>query len=121
MSSLPLMLLVTLVVRIFIPILLTYTLTPFVLVKRRLAKDKPLRVDEILNQRSAVPAVKSKNAFKKPEMTDRVHSKYENKTLKRKIENNAPVAPKKKNKKATNTKSYDLWDEGKRLIFLVDM
>lgn len=69
-------------------------------------------MDEILEQRSAVPAVKSKNAFKKPEMTDRVASKHEYKTLKRKIENNAPIAPKKKNKKATNTKSYDLWDEG---------
>jgi nucleolar protein 53 len=83
------------------------------IVKRRLAKDKPLRIDEILEQRSAVPAVKTKNAFKKPEMTDRVASKHEYKTLKRKIENNAPIVPKKKNKKATNTKSYDLWGEGK--------
>lgn len=84
-------------------------------VKRKLAKDKPLRVDEILDQRSAVPAVKSKKSpFKKPEMTDKVVSKHELKTLKRKIDNNAPVAPKKKTKKIVNPgKSYDLWDEGK--------
>ncbi|KAI8639469.1 ribosome biogenesis protein Nop53/GLTSCR2 [Parasitella parasitica] len=82
-------------------------------VKRRLAKDKPLRVDEILGQRSALPAVKSKkNAFKKPEMTDKVVSKHELKALKRKIDNNAPLAPKKKAKKAANSaKSFDLWDE----------
>ncbi|KAL0137846.1 ribosome biogenesis protein Nop53/GLTSCR2 [Mucor lusitanicus] len=82
-------------------------------VKRKLAKDKPLRVDEILDQRSAVPAVKSKKSpFKKPEMTDKVVSKHELKTLKRKIDNNAPVAPKKKTKKSANPgKSYDLWDE----------
>lgn len=84
-------------------------------VKRKLAKDKPLRVDEILDQRSAVPAVKSKKSpFKKPEMTDKIISKHELKTLKRKIENNAPVTPKKKTKKVANPgKSYDLWDEGK--------
>ncbi|KAL9548846.1 hypothetical protein MBANPS3_005484 [Mucor bainieri] len=82
-------------------------------VKRKLAKDKPLRVDEILDQRSAVPAVKSKKSpFKKPEMTDKIVSKHELKTLKRKIDNNAPVAPKKKTKKIVNPgKSYDLWDE----------
>ncbi|KAI7898649.1 ribosome biogenesis protein Nop53/GLTSCR2 [Cokeromyces recurvatus] len=80
-------------------------------VKRKLAKDKPLRVDEILAQRSAVPAIKSKNAFQKPEMTDDVFSKHESKLLKRKIENNAPLVPKKKNKKTLNVKSYDLWDD----------
>ncbi|KAI9469666.1 MAG: ribosome biogenesis protein Nop53/GLTSCR2 [Benjaminiella poitrasii] len=80
-------------------------------VKRKLAKDKPLRVDEILEQRSAVPAIKSKNPFKKPEMTDDVFSRHESKLLKRKIENNAPLAPKKKNKKASAAKSYDLWDD----------
>ncbi|KAI8090893.1 ribosome biogenesis protein Nop53/GLTSCR2 [Gilbertella persicaria] len=79
-------------------------------VKRQLAKDKPLRVDEILAQRSAVPTVQSKNPFKKPEMTDKVASKHEYKTLKRKIENNAPIAPKKKNK-AAQQKKYDLWDD----------
>ncbi|CEP11297.1 hypothetical protein [Parasitella parasitica] len=82
-------------------------------VKRKLAKEKTLRVDEILDQRSAVPAIKSKkNAFKKPEMTDKVISKHELKTLKRKIDNNAPMAPKKKTKKAANpSTSYDLWDD----------
>ncbi|KAL7326769.1 hypothetical protein PS15p_209053 [Mucor circinelloides] len=45
-------------------------------------------------------------------MTDKIISKHELKTLKRKIENNAPVTPKKKTKKVANPgKSYDLWDE----------
>ncbi|KAI8355669.1 ribosome biogenesis protein Nop53/GLTSCR2 [Blakeslea trispora] len=89
--------------------LFTIDVTGDATTKRQLAKDKPLRVDEILAQRSAVPAVKSKNPFKKPEMTDKVASKHEYKNLKRKIENNAPLVPKKKNKKS-NQKSYDLWD-----------
>ncbi|KAI8364841.1 ribosome biogenesis protein Nop53/GLTSCR2 [Choanephora cucurbitarum] len=90
--------------------LFTIDVTGDATTKRQLAKDKPLRVDEILSQRSAVPAVQSKNPFKKPELTDKIASKHEYKTLKRKIENNAPLAPKKKNKKA-DQKSYDLWDE----------
>lgn len=83
------------------------------IVKRRLAKDRPLKVDQILQQRSAVPALKNKNAFKKPEMTDKLASKNEQKILKRKMENIDSVKPKKK--KAAK-KSYDLWGEGKRYI-----
>ncbi|KAG2237690.1 ribosome biogenesis protein Nop53/GLTSCR2 [Thamnidium elegans] len=83
-------------------------------VKRKLAKDRPLRIDQILDQRSAVPAVKSKNAFKKPETTQVIESKHEfksvDKILKRKSD--APIKPVSKKKvKVSTDKSYDLWDE----------
>ncbi|KAI8971793.1 ribosome biogenesis protein Nop53/GLTSCR2 [Mycotypha africana] len=84
-------------------------------VKRQLAKEKPLRVDEILQQRSAVPAVQTKkNPFKKPEMSDKIASKHEYNTLKRKLESNASITNKKKKnekKNASTNKSYDLWGD----------
>ncbi|CAO3672352.1 unnamed protein product [Rhizopus stolonifer] len=80
-------------------------------IKTQMAKEKPLRVDEILNQRSAVPAVKAKNPFKKPEMTDKLASKHESenvqKMLKRK--GNDTVTQQKKKKKTNAPDSYDLW------------
>lgn len=86
--------------------------------KRKLAKDRPLRIHEILDQRSAVPAVNvKKNVFKRPEMTDRIESKHEfksvDKMLKRKSDQQPIKAPanKKKAKTTTATKSYDLWDD----------
>lgn len=87
------------------------------IVKRQLAKDKPLKVDEILQQRSAVPAVKTKNPFKKPEMTDKVVSRHESdhiqKMLKRKGNDNTVTQQKKKKKVDEPKKTYDLWGEGK--------
>ncbi|GAA5816724.1 hypothetical protein MFLAVUS_010256 [Mucor flavus] len=83
-------------------------------IKRKLAKDRPLRIDQILDQRSAVPAVKTKNAFKKAETTQVIESKHEfksvDKILKRKSD--APIKPAMKKKvKVSTDKSYDLWDE----------
>ncbi|CEG64105.1 hypothetical protein RMATCC62417_01140 [Rhizopus microsporus] len=82
-------------------------------VKRQLAKDKPLRVDEILQQRSAVPAVQPKNPFKKQEITDKVASKHESdniqKILKRKGNQQTQSQPKKK--KVNDKKTYDLWGQ----------
>ncbi|KAG1159224.1 hypothetical protein G6F37_005095 [Rhizopus arrhizus] len=84
-------------------------------IKRQLAKDKPLKVDEILQQRSAVPAVKTKNPFKKPEMTDKVVSRHESdhiqKMLKRKGNDNTVTQQKKKKKVDEPKKTYDLWGE----------
>ncbi len=85
-----------------------------IIVKRRLAKDRPLRIHEILDQRSAVPAVKSKNAFKKPELTDRIESRHESKSVDKmlKRKSDQPIKTKVKKTKVTVTKkSYDLWDE----------
>ncbi|KAI9334322.1 ribosome biogenesis protein Nop53/GLTSCR2 [Pilaira anomala] len=83
-------------------------------VKRKLAKDRPLRIDEILDQRSAVPAVKSKNAFKKPEMTQLIDSKHEfksvDKILKKRKSDLLPIKTQKKKVKVA-VKSYDLWDD----------
>ncbi|KAI9025799.1 ribosome biogenesis protein Nop53/GLTSCR2 [Phycomyces nitens] len=82
-------------------------------VKRQLAKDKPLRVDEILAERSAVPAVKGRalGPGAKPAAKGKP-SKYTQekieKIAKRKAEeSSAPVN--KKNKKANQTNTYDLW------------
>ncbi|CAO3638124.1 unnamed protein product [Mucor hiemalis] len=86
-------------------------------VKRKLAKDRPLRIHEILDQRSAVPAVKSKNAFKKPEMTDRIESRHETKSVEKMLKRKADLPVKAVNKKskkdssAGKKKSYDLWDD----------
>lgn len=66
-----------------------------------------------MDQRSAVPAVKSKNAFKKVEMTRVIESRNEfknvDKILKRKDQVPIKVSHKKRVKISTD-KSYDLWD-----------
>ncbi|KAI8986531.1 ribosome biogenesis protein Nop53/GLTSCR2 [Pilobolus umbonatus] len=79
-------------------------------VKQKLAKDKVLRADIILTSRTAVPAVQSKNVFKKVETTDRIVSRSEERIVKRKLTNNpTPIVNKKK--KNTNASKYDLWED----------
>lgn len=76
-------------------------------------KNKTLKVDEILAMRSAVPSVQSKNPFKKPEMTDKLASRVEDKKVGQLAKRKAtePSTPVKKQKVAK--KSYDLWGEGR--------
>lgn len=82
-----------------------------------MAKEKPLRVDEILSQRSAVPAVKAKNPFKKPEMTDKLASKHESENIQKmlKRKGNDTVPQQKKKKKTNSSDSYDLWGNGNKI------
>ncbi|KAL0091804.1 ribosome biogenesis protein Nop53/GLTSCR2 [Phycomyces blakesleeanus] len=81
-------------------------------VKRQLAKDKPLKVDEILAERSAVPAVNGRalRSSAKPASKGKP-SKYTlekvEKIAKRKAEESA--APVKKKNKSSQTNTYDLW------------
>ncbi|KAI9471430.1 ribosome biogenesis protein Nop53/GLTSCR2 [Zychaea mexicana] len=80
-------------------------------VKRQLARDKPLRVDEILAERSAVPAV---IARVKAANVERKESKHDlqkvNQIAKRKREGGATPAPTKK--KQTKQATYDMWGDG---------
>ncbi|KAI8374210.1 ribosome biogenesis protein Nop53/GLTSCR2 [Radiomyces spectabilis] len=79
-------------------------------VKRQITKDKPLRVDQILAERSAVPGLKSR-AVPKPTVTKGEPSKHQKHLVdkyKRKLDNAVAPAAKKKSK---NTRSYDLWSE----------
>ncbi|CDH50482.1 hypothetical protein RO3G_11085 [Lichtheimia corymbifera JMRC:FSU:9682] len=80
-------------------------------VRRQVAKDRPLRVDEILNQRSAVPGVT--NRVRKPAQ-EKTISKYTkqqiDKIAKRKSQQDASPLPKKKSKHST-APSYDMWGD----------
>lgn len=59
----------------FLPhVRLALTLFPYNTVKRTLAKNKPLRIDEILAERSAVPAVASKPGTLKSTAADKSES-----------------------------------------------
>ncbi|KAI8875158.1 tumor suppressor protein Gltscr2 [Backusella circina FSU 941] len=81
-------------------------------IKSNSNRNKPLKVDEILATRSAVPAVKAKNPFKQAEMTDKLASRGENKKVDKIAKRKAaqPSAPVKKKQKVEK-KSYDLWGE----------
>ncbi|KAG2217923.1 hypothetical protein INT45_012586 [Circinella minor] len=80
-------------------------------VKRQLARDKPLKVDEILAERSAIPAI---IARVKAANTEKKESKHDlqkvNKIAKRKRENAIPTTPKKK-KKQVKEATYDMWGD----------
>ncbi|KAI7885507.1 tumor suppressor protein Gltscr2 [Lichtheimia hyalospora FSU 10163] len=80
-------------------------------VRRQLAKDRPLRVDEILNERSAVAGVTTR--VRKPAQ-EKVVSKYTkqhvDKIAKRKTQQDPSPLPKKKSKRST-TASYDMWGD----------
>lgn len=80
-------------------------------VRRQVAKERPLRVDEILNQRSAVPGVTTR--VRKP-VQEKTISKYTkqqiDKIAKRKSQQDPSPLPKKKSKRST-TPSYDMWGD----------
>lgn len=84
--------------------------------KRQLAKDKPLYIDQILQSRSAIPAVGTR-LFALPKETakdnkgkeSRINREQIEKFAKRKL-TQAPAKPAKKSKGT----AYDVWaDEGK--------
>ena len=78
-----------------------------------MARDKPLKVDEILAERSAVPAI---IARVKAANTEKKESKHDlqkvNQIAKRKREGAIPATPKKK-KKQTKQATYDMWGDGR--------
>ncbi|KAI9314482.1 ribosome biogenesis protein Nop53/GLTSCR2 [Dichotomocladium elegans] len=79
-------------------------------IRRSLAKERPLRVEQILAQRSAVPAV---IARVRAANTEKKISKYTKQKVdqiaKRKLEGGPSAAPKKKIK--SGVASYDMWDD----------
>ncbi|KAI9267930.1 ribosome biogenesis protein Nop53/GLTSCR2 [Phascolomyces articulosus] len=82
-------------------------------VKRQLARDKPLKVDEILAERSAVPAVIARVKAANVEKKESKHDLQKvNHIAKRKREGAIPPsAPKKKKKQSVKQASYDMWGD----------
>ena len=84
-----------------------------------MARDKPLKVDEILAERSAVPAIIARVKAANTEKKESKHDLHKvNQIAKRKREGAIPATPKKKKKQQTKQATYDMWGDGNYLIYI---
>lgn len=93
-----------LILLIYLPLLIILNI-----VKKQLKAKRQLRVDQILNEKSAVPALKGRHIQQISEPVYGTESKHQrqkiNKLAKRKLKESPQPSP----KKAKNKQAYDVW------------